>query len=143
MVHDGYPILIRVTILGTDSFGGFIVDEPTGNSVEANALFDTVEAAADRMMLNVTESQEMWFEEFEGPDFYVEEELTLEKYRDTQKDWVRTVLTRLGIDYRDYRAYAGVLMTEYPDKPEEDWLTLRQVRELRGMPLSDFEELYR
>lgn len=61
MVHDGYPILIRVTILGTDAFGDFIVDEPTGNAVESDSLFETVEAAADRMLSFVNESSEIWF----------------------------------------------------------------------------------
>ncbi len=139
MVHDGYPLLIRVTITGT-SYGDFIVDEPTGNPVEANALFDSVEAAADRMLMNVTESQEIWFEEFEVPELVIEEEMTLEQYRETQRDWVACVLTQLSKKREDY---GGVLTTTFPDKPEEDWLSLRQVRELRGMPLSDFEELYR
>ena len=140
MVHDGYPILIRVTIVGTDVYGTFIVDEPTGNPVEADALFDSVEAAADRMMMHVHEAQEIWFEEFDDPELEVEEEFTLDRYRETQRDWVTGVMTGLGQKGRDY---GGVLTTAFPDKPKEDWLTLRQVRELRGMPLSDFEELYR
>jgi len=140
MVHDGYPILIRVTILGTDAYGYFIVDEPTGNAVEADALFDTVEAAADRVMLHVSESQEMWFEDFDDPELVIEEEMTLEQYRETQKDWVAMLQRELG---RNPGAYGGILTTVYPDKPREDWITLQQIRELRGMPLSDFEELYR
>lgn len=137
MVHDGYPILIRVTITG-NSYGDFIVDEPTGNPVEANALFDNVEAAADRMLMNVKESQELWFEDFDATDLVIEEEMALEQYRGTQRDWVSIVL-KFGKKGSDY---GGVLTTRFPDKPREDWLTLRQVRELRGMPLIDFEELY-
>jgi hypothetical protein len=140
MVHDGYPLLIKVTVLGTDSFGYFIVDEPTGNSVESDALFDTVEAAADRMMTHVNDAKELWLDEFDDEELVLEEEMSLEQYRNTQKDWVAMLQTEIG---RDPGGYGGVLHTLYPDKTREDWVTLRQVRELRGMPLSDFEELYR
>jgi hypothetical protein len=139
LVHDGYPLIIRVTVLGTDQYGDFEVDEPTGNTVSAECLFADIAAAAERLLSNVAEATELWQEAY-LVGYACDEEFTLERYRSSQRSWVAGLEKELG---RDPNGYGGVLSTVWPDKSRGSWLTMRQIRELKGMPLNDFAELYK
>jgi hypothetical protein len=146
-VHAGYPIIIRVTVLGVASSGGFLVDEPTGYGIEADCLFKTVEEAAGPVMLNIKEAQEIIVEDCNGDashyNYELNEEFSLKDYRELQRSWITWVREDEPYHPLFEPEFVPLLEREYPEKARSEWINVRQIRELNGMPLNEFEELYK
>ena len=133
-VHDGYPIIIRVTVLEIHH-GEVEIDEPVGFDLEYEELFWTFDEAADQMFLDLEESKMLWDEEFPGQgQLEFEEDYTLEKYREDTSYTLRVCADEAGIVHVE---------GEWADKADDEWFSLRELRELRGTTRSAFEELYK
>lgn len=131
---DGYPIIIRVTVRDIHH-GDVTIDEPVGFDLEYNELFGDLEEAVDHFFVELDESKALWDEEFPGQgQLEFEEDYTLEKYREEVDYTLRCY------DEEEGRAHTP---REWPDKEDEEWFSLRSLRERRGTKRSAFEELYR
>lgn len=132
-VHDGYPIIIRVTVLDIQH-GVVDIDEPVGFGLEYTELFTTFEEAADCLYSDMEEAKLLWDEDFPGQgQVEFEEDYTLEKYRAEVDDTLR------AYDEEDGKSHTP---KRWPDKNEEEWFSLREVREIRGTTKAEFEKLY-
>lgn len=132
-VHDGYPIIIRVTVMDIHH-GEVDIDEPVGFDLEYTDLYTTFEEAADALYGEMEEAKTLWDEEFPGQgQMEFEEDYTLEKYR------AEVDCTLRAYDEEDGKGHTP---QTWPDKDEDEWFSLRDVREARGTARSAFEELY-
>jgi hypothetical protein len=133
-VHDGYPIVIRVTVMNVHN--SYVeIDEPVGFDLEYTDLFETFEEASDSLFSTMEESKLLWDEEFPAQgQLEFEEDFTLEKYREEVNYTLRCY------DEEEDKQHTP---RTCPKKEDSEWFSLRELRELRGMARSDFEDLYR
>jgi hypothetical protein len=132
-VHDGYPIIIRVTVMEIHH-GEVEIDEPVGFGLEYTDLYTTFEEAADVLYSDMEEAKMLWDENFPGQgQVEFEEDYTLEKYREDVDCTLRSY------DEEDGKRHTP---KRWPDKSEDEWFSLREVREIRGTDRAAFEELY-
>ncbi len=132
-VHDGYPIIIRVTVMDIQH-GVIDIDEPVGFDVDYTDLYTTLEEAANVLYSDMEEAKTLWDVEFPGQgQIEFEEDYTLEKYREEVDSALRSYDEEEGKRHTPKR---------WPDKSEDEWFSLREVREIRGTDKSAFEELY-
>jgi hypothetical protein len=132
--HDGYPLIIRVTVMEIHH-GEVDIDEPVGFDLEYTDLHWTLEESVEAFFSDLEEAKQLWDEEFPGQgQMEFEEDYTLEKYRED-----------VGYTLRAYDEEEGKTHTPqgWPDKGDDEWFSLRELRERRGMARNDFEELYR
>jgi hypothetical protein len=132
-VHDGYPIIIRVTVMEIHH-GEVEIDEPVEFDIEYTDLCWTVEHAEDRLFACMEESKQLWCEEFPGHyGLEFSENYTLEKYRKEVSSTLRCQEEENGNAYSPKK---------WPDKEDDEWFAIREIRERRGTTKSAFEELY-
>jgi hypothetical protein len=140
-VPDGYGIIIKVTVQMLDAYGDFVIDEPTVNSAGDDDLFWTQEEAAEKLLGAVDELMRMFEQEFPecSGSLAFPEDYTLEQYRADRARYIGEMQEEIDIDPH---GASGAYSAEWPDKDREDWLSLREVRELHGTPRNEFEALY-
>jgi hypothetical protein len=132
--HDGYPLIIWVTVMEIHH-GDVGIDEPVGFDLEYTDLHWTLEEAIDLFFSDLEEAKMLWDEEFPGQgQLEFEEDYTLAKYREEVDYSLRCHDEEEGISHTPQR---------WPDKGDDEWFSLRELRERRGMTRNDFEELYR
>lgn len=132
-VHDGYPIIIRVTVMDIHH-GEIYIDEPVGFELEYRDLYSTFEEAADALYSEMEEAKTLWDEEFPGQgQMEFEEDYTLRKYREEVDSTIRCY------DEEDGKPHTP---KSWPNKGDDEWFSLREIREARGTSRSAFEELY-
>lgn len=141
-VPDGYGIVIKVTIQTIDAHDDFVIDEPTVNSTGSEDLFWTKEEAAAKLLAAVDDMATMWKEDFPEciGSLVFPEDYTLEQYRFDRARYIGDQQEEIG---EDPHGASGAYSAEWPDKDREDWLSLREARELQGTPRNEFEDLYR
>jgi hypothetical protein len=141
-VPDGYGIVIKVTIQTIDAYDDFVIDEPVVNTTGGEDLFWTKEEAAAKLLEAVDELNTMWAQEFPEEIGFLSfpEDYTLARYRANRAQYIGDLQEEFG---EDPHGASGAYSSEWPDKDREDWLDLRECRELRGMPRNEFEALYR
>jgi hypothetical protein len=139
---SGYLIAILCTIVDVGERGNLEIDEPTENPVADDLdLFSTKEEAVEELIETHNARRAIRNEisrHFEGCDSPVDSgNFSLDDYR----------VGAIREMEKEFRRFSGDAqppssLHEWPEKSRDEWLNLNDALCIRGMPRSEFEELY-